>query len=88
MSYTDSKGTYLPNDIKDELKFSVNTSELKHTRAVSEGALERIKDLEAKLAEARGLIANVKADLISIQDTTLDPFTSVKLGDCIKKLKE
>lgn len=48
----------------------------------------RIKDLEAQLAEARGLIAKVKADLISIQDITSDPITSLQLGVCIKKLKE
>lgn len=47
-----------------------------------------VQALERQLAEVRGLIAEVKADLISIQDTTLDPFTYLKLGDCIKKLKE
>ena len=45
-------------------------------------------DLNRQLAEARGLIANVKADLISIQDSTSDQATSLKLGACIKKLKE
>ncbi len=60
MSYIDSKGTYLPNDIKDELKFSMNSSKYRHTHAVSEGALERIKDLERQLAEVREEIKKLK----------------------------
>lgn len=47
-----------------------------------------VNELSRQLAEARGLIAKVKADLISIQDITSDPITSLQLGVCIKKLKE
>ncbi len=46
------------------------------------------ENVKRQLAEARGLIAKVKADLISIQDITSDPITSLQLGACIKKLKE
>ena len=67
----------------------VNKKSMTNTHPMSKSEVcKLLNELERQLKEARGLIANVKADLISIQDITSDPITSLQLGACIKKVKE
>ena len=87
-TYTDSKGTYLPNDIKDELRFSMGVSKYKHTHAVCEGALERIKNLERQLAEAREKLKDYKYDLKTLVSVVSECLNKMSSEECYDTLQQ